>query len=177
VEKVMVPIVNQSKRAALIFLTSALLVGLFVVVAICFFHYHGKTTYRRTQPNLPADVDAVVRDFRYDHDLTGGRHLRLEGNRVVRRGQKFLNVRSTIAKKTYFDDFSGLYAKGNNHIRFAAQEGEWDFQTGTPLILKNVRFLQINDSILKDLVVARIYMDRDVVVASGQTREIYRLDK
>ncbi len=167
---------TKTRKAALLLLTSTGLVALLVAAAFCFLYYHSKYESKRVNRQLPADVEAVVKEFRYDQDLTGGR-LKLEGTRVVRRGQKFLNVRSTIAKKTYFDDFAGLYEKGNNRLRFAAQEGEWDFQTSTPLVLKNVRFLEINDSTLKNLVVARIYMDRDVVVASGKTRGVYRLDK
>jgi len=123
---------------------------------------------------LPLDADSLVKDFRLSHEFPGG-SLTMTGTRVVRRGQKFLAVRSTIMKTNFFDNISGTYRDKKNKVEFAADKAEWDLVLDKPLSLEGVRQLTMNETTIRDIRRAKINFGKHLVTVYGEKTETYLL--
>ena len=81
---------------------------------------------------MPTDVQAYAEDFHFFSD-EGGIKVEISGKRMVRRGARFLYVRSMVVKKNYFEDIKGKISGMGKELAFSAREGELN---GKALFLK-----------------------------------------
>lgn len=86
----------------------------------------GSKKEKRVYPalKLPPDVEMVVRDFHYLSN-EGNVMVEIKGERLVRRGTRFLHVRSNVFKKNYLRNVCGrIVGKDGNEIVFTAERAE-----------------------------------------------------
>ena len=81
---------------------------------------------------LSADVESYAEDFRILSD-EGAVRVEIQGKRMMRRGVRFLHVRSMVVKKNYLEDIKGKITGMGKELAFSAREGELN---GRVLFLK-----------------------------------------
>ncbi len=146
--------------------------GCFAVVLICSVAYfctfrgmHGQPHAARTI-SLPLDVEAVIDDYRINQE-SGEKSLRFEGKRLVRRGKKFLGVRTTVVKDNCFENVKGTYTFREGVLKFSAKEAVWGLTDASPIFLKGDVEVTINDKRLHQAQRALIHLETGVVEMEG----------
>ena len=124
-----------------------------------------------SRPALPLDVDAVVHNYKIT-DEKGDNVLRFEGKRLVRRGQKYWGVRSTIAKNNFFEDVRGTYVFKKGVVKFSAKEASWGFTDDSPILLKGNVEVTINNKQYHHTTAALIKLKTGIVELNGDSFSI-----
>lgn len=124
-----------------------------------------------TRPALPLDVDAIVHNYKITNEK-GDNVLRFEGKRLVRRGQKYWGVRSTIAKNNFFEDVRGTFVFNNGFVKFSAKEASWWFSDDSPILLKGNVEVTINNKQYHNATAALIKLITGIVELNGDSFSI-----
>lgn len=127
--------------------------------------------------HLPDDVDSVVENYQFKH-TSDEEYIEVSGRRIVRRGGRFLGVRSNLLKKNYLADIKGVYRTGQKVLRFGAKEAEWEMKTEAPLFLKEGFWVDISNIIIDNSGVKTVKIDfkKGFIETSGTNRKIYNLN-
>jgi hypothetical protein len=146
--------------------------GCLIVILICSVGYFSATRRVPAQTSskhariFPLDVEAVVNDYQIN-DESGEKILRFEGKRLVRRGEKFWGVRSTIIKKNFFENVKGTYSFKKRILKFSATEASWGLTGASPIYLKGNVEITVNDKKYRRGNKALIYLQTGVVEIEG----------
>jgi hypothetical protein len=146
------------------------LAGVLIVCLVFLFLHEKDGHYRdRAAKSLPADVESIVKDFSYQHAWEKGT-IEITGKKIIRRGQRFMAVRSTILKTNTFTDIEGSYAIGHKIVAFRATNAEWDLSLDKPLFLKKQVELTVNGQVYKDIDLAEIFFQKGIIELHGRQR-------
>jgi hypothetical protein len=125
--------------------------------------------------HLPADVESVVRDFRYEH-TEKERTIMFEGTRIIRRGKRFFGVRSMLARQNFFEDITGTLKWRNSTVLFKASRAQWALTFRKPLVLEEKVNLVVNGQTIPDITLAILDCHKGIIEVKGATRQVFRLN-
>jgi hypothetical protein len=162
----------QLRRKILFLVVSTAVI--LVVAAASFILNNRFPARHRGQPaqSKPPDVVSTVDHFKFslsaaDYSIT------LTGKRAVRRGVRFMGVRSTVISKNYFEEIKGEYQGSGRTLRFEAREGEWDLKIGEPVkLLRNVR-IELNDRTVEASKIAIIDFGKGIIEVDGGKKVLF----
>ena len=160
---------GSPRARKILFLIFGSLIALLVCLTAFFFmsrirHMHPPLKPARA---LPLDVEAVIDEYRVN-DESEGKVLRFEGKRLVRRGEKFWGVRSTVVKRNFFEDVKGTYSFKKALLRFSAREASWGLTGDSPIFLKGNVEIIVNDKKYDHASRALIHLQTGVVEVEGK---------
>jgi len=155
-------------RSNLLRLAVLVLVSVLIVSAAFLFIAGREVRNRPTvERRLPADVEMVVNDFNFQHEWEKGR-IEINGKRIVRRGRRFLAVRSNVLKTNLFTDITGSYASRRTTMIFRAKHAEWDMSIGKPLRLSRNLLLTVNGRVYEGFDLAEIFFEKGIIELHGK---------
>ena len=132
-------------------------------------HFSDTTNYT---PELPADVDHILRNYHYSEAFPEG-VFTIRGKLLVRRGVRVLGLRSTVAKATLLETIQGSYSSHSKKMTFSALTAEWETTADMPLTLKTEVEVTIGTQKLTDIDSAKIYLSKGKVITYGTKKRIY----
>lgn len=154
-------------RIAVIGTISILFVG---GVFLCLHKKWNHVERRPIGRSLPLDVESVVKSFNFHHVWEGG-EITIRGDNIVRRGRKFLAVRSSILKTNTFTNIKGSYTiRDKTVLTFQAADAEWDLSLAKPICLKKGVKVSINGRCYKDLGLVEIFFEKGTIELYGKKR-------
>lgn len=152
---------------------AAILVSILALVAYLLIRIlYPSQDARNSSQTLPLDVDHLVKDYEYS-DIRPEGLVVVRGKQLVRRGEKLLGLRSTVAKSTVLDTVQGRYSSATKKMSFSAGEGEWKTSSDMPLTLKNGVVVILGSQKLIDTDSAKIYLDQGKIVTFGMKKRQY----
>jgi hypothetical protein len=125
--------------------------------------------------HLPADVESVVRDFRYEH-TEKEQTIMFEGTRIIRRGKRFFGVRSMLARQNFFEDVTGTLKWRNSTVLFKASRAQWALTFRKPLVLEEKVNLVVNGRAISNITLAILDCQKGIIEVKGETRQVLRLN-
>ena len=158
---------TQNRRKLLLISSGSL-----IIILLCSVTYFSVTRrvppYSSSKPAriLPLDVEAVVDGYQIN-DESGEKVLRFEGKRLIRRGEKFWGVRSTVMKRNFFENVKGTYTFKKGTLKFSANEASWGLSGDSPIFLKGNVEVTINDKKYRQGNKALIYLQTGFVEVEG----------
>jgi hypothetical protein len=145
-------------------------IGVLIICATFLFLHEKDSHYRNKAAKfLPGDVEFMMNDFNYQCELEKGT-IEITGKKIIRRGKRFMAVRSTIMKANMFTDIEGSYTIGHTVVAFRATNAEWDLNLDKPLFLKKRVELTVNGQTYKDIDLAEIFFQKGVIEVHGRQR-------
>jgi hypothetical protein len=123
---------------------------------------------RQIRPDYHRPLDVVSTAEHYTYSVnTADYSMMLTGNRIVRRGVKFMGVRSNVINKNYLDQIAGSYRTKQKSLTFQASTGEWDLQVEKPIkLMGNVR-IKLNNRVIEASKIAIIDLAKGFIEVDG----------
>ena len=161
-----------SRQRAKLFFLSATVILLATAVSFILSNRPSASLQDQSIRYKPPDVVSTVDQYTYSVNATDY-SITLTGRKIVRRGVRFMGVRSNVLNKNYFEQIKGGYQTSGKALKFEAASGEWDLDVGRPLkLMRNVR-IELNDRTIEASKVAIIDFWKGVIEVDGGKKVLF----